>query len=977
LCFVNTVRQTDALHDPPNRGDVGGWPRGMQGDIVEARLFGSGPGRCSDGDAPLTEPPSTGSARDPPLPKGAILDGMQLQFLATKLVPPRCEGLIPRPRLLDVASQLSGKKLAVIKAPAGFGKTSLAAAWSQDLQQSGNAVGWLTIDPDDNEPQTFIFYLCHGLQRACDTVGVAAINLIQERFLLDPRAILSTLLNDLADIDDEIYLTLEDYHWITNPEVHETLSFFLKHAPSNCHVVLTTRTEPPLPLASLRAQNRLLEFDAPALRFDLQETRNFVEAERPGTLVPSELRLLHEKTEGWPAALRVVTSTSLQLDQDFGQYVRNLSGAQRPIGAYLEEMLDGLPRDVVQFMLRTAVLDRICAPLCEVVTGANSGQELLQSIEQRQLLLLPLDQDGQWYRYHPLLAEYLSLRLESELGNEIPGLHQRASLWYAAHELWSEAVQHALAAGDAIRALTWIKNCAMPLVKRGDLFTLLGWQRLFPTGLMRGQPEVGLAIAWGMALAVRYDESLTLLSELERDISADHSHDQEDFRCEFDTIRSVALALKDDSEAALSLAQNCLGRSADPWTANVVSNVVRFGRLKRGDLREFYATPWIPYSLDEDRRNVFASVYYRCFQGMAEAQQLRFASADRYYLDALRLAEQHVGPNSVAAALPACLIARIRYEQGRLDEAEALLIYRVPLINAGTLLDCVLSAYSVMARIAVHRMNVEWAHTLLELAENQGNARGWGRLSAAAILERARLFLNEGRMDEGAGCIKRLERLAAEYPAATNCAWSDIHRFAAFGRAYLASAEERFEDAISILSGLRNEFESVGNRQLAFRAQTHEAIVRFRAKQVAKALKSFGDVVTVFARGGIYQPVLDEGKDVGPLLAAFQNKLERTGGSSEFISYIANLTAAWEARYETALQKAPATAVAETLSPRETDILRLIAEGLSNKEIARDLAIAPETVKSYVKNIFIKLKVERRAQAVSRAQFLGLAGVHR
>src|SRR5258707_3098150 len=226
-------------------------------------------------------------------------------------------------------------------------------------------------------------------------------------------------------------------------------------------------------------------------------------------------------------------------------------------------------------MLRTAVLDRLCAPLCEAVTGANSGQELLRTIEQRQLLLVPLDQEGQWYRYHSLLAEYLSLRLESELGNEIPGLHQRASLWYAGQELWTEAVQHAFAAGDAIRALAWIKNCAMPLVKRGDLFTLLGWQRLFPTGLMRGQPEVGLAIAWGMALAVRHDESLALLGELERDVSADHSHDQEAFRCEYDTIRSVALALKDDSEAALSIAQDCLTRTADPWTANVASLPIR------------------------------------------------------------------------------------------------------------------------------------------------------------------------------------------------------------------------------------------------------------------------------------------------------------------------------------------------------------------------------------------------------------------
>jgi ATP/maltotriose-dependent transcriptional regulator MalT len=294
---------------------------------------------------------------------------------------------IPRthPRLVDATSQLSEKRLAVVKGPAGFGKTSLAVTWLQRLQQSGNAVAWLTIDTDDDEPAIFLFYLAHALQHASEGVGATAIDLIQESFLINPRAI---------------------------------------------------------------------------------------------ALVPSDMKLLHEKTEGWPAALRIVVSTSIQSRQGIAQYVRKLSGSQRPIGAYLEDMLDGLPRDMVQFMLRTAILDRLCAPLCEALAGASSGPEWLGSIEKRQLLLVPLDQESHWYRYHPLLAEYLSQRLASELGNEIPGLHQRAALWYASQELWSDAVQHAIAAGDAVRALSWMENCAMPLVKRGDLFTLLGWQRL-------------------------------------------------------------------------------------------------------------------------------------------------------------------------------------------------------------------------------------------------------------------------------------------------------------------------------------------------------------------------------------------------------------------------------------------------------------------------------------------------------------------
>jgi LuxR family maltose regulon positive regulatory protein len=518
----------------------------------------------------------------------------------------------------------------------------------------------------------------------------------------------------------------------------------------------------------------------------------------------------------------------------------------------------------------------------------------------------------------------------------------------------------------------------MALVKQGDLFTLLGWQRLFPPGLVRGQPEVGLAVAWGLALAIRHEEALERLNEVERDIDPRLLQNTEAFRTECDAIRSVALALKDDSEPALTIAQDCLARSVDPWCANVASNIVRFGHLKRGDLREFYATPWIPYSLDEDKRNLFASVYYRCLQGMAEVQQLRITPAERYYIYAMRLAEQHVGPNSVAAALPVSLLARIRYEQGRLDEAESMLIDRIPLINAGTMLDCVLSAYTVMVRIAVDRANLESAHILLERAENLGDTRGWARLSAAAILERTRLCLREGRIAEGAEHLRRLEDLAAKYRAPTSCAWSDIHRYAALGRAYTASAQRRFDEAISILAALQHDLEGVHNRHFALRVEMLVATMKFRAEQLAEGLGSFGHIVAVFAKAGIYRTILDEGAEVGPLLLAFQQNAARTSRSPELQSFVSNLVDAWTSRHhpEADRQSQPSPTVG-ALSRRESDILKLIADGLSNKEIARDLAIAPETVKSHVKHIFTKLNVERRAQAVSRAQIPGPADAPR
>src|ERR1700743_1866063 len=328
------------------------------------------------------------------------------------------------------------------------------------------------------------------------------------------------------------------------------------------------------------------------------------------------------------------------------------------MASYLAEMLDGLPVEVVDFMLRTAILDRLSGPLCEAVTGSNSSRRILASLAQRQMLLTPLDHDGVWLRYHALLAEYLRQRLEADRGIETPELHRRAALWYASQELWSEAVQHAIAAGDSDRAISWIKNCAMTLIKRGDLFTLLDWQRQFPDELMRGQPEVRLAIAWGLVLALRFDEALQLATDIENDIPATHLP-ASDLLCECLTIRSVALVLKDDTERAVPLGEACVKGSSDPWTANVASNVLRYGHLKTGNLKQFHATPWIPYSAEEDRRNVFASVYRHCLKGLAEERQIRLAAADGNYREGLQIAEQGVGPNSIAAGLPPCLVARI------------------------------------------------------------------------------------------------------------------------------------------------------------------------------------------------------------------------------------------------------------------------------------------------------------------------------
>jgi LuxR family transcriptional regulator, maltose regulon positive regulatory protein len=564
----------------------------------------------------------------------------------------------------------------------------------------------------------------------------------------------------------------------------------------------------------------------------------------------------------------------------------------------------------------------------------------------RQLLLVPLDQEGRWYRYHPLLGGHLRQRLEAEHGDEIPELHRRACRWYSSQELWTDAVQHAIAAGDRDQAISWIGSCAMALVKKGDLLTLLGWQRLFPTELVRGQIKVRLAIAWGLALAMRFEESLQLLANIEHNIGSDDTHEGEVLGIECRTVRAVVALVSDDSRTALPLAEACLRQPTDPWTTNVASNVARFCHWKAGDLESFYATPWIPYSDDEDRWNVFSSIYRLCFQGLVEVQQLRLSAAEGYYLDAMRLAEQHVGPNSVAAAFPASLIAEIRYEQGRLDEAKAAVIDRLAIIDATAMLECTLRTYTVLARISACRKNIQHAYALLEKAENLGSTRRWGRLVAAALVERLGLNLAEGRTAEARACFDRLERLAAGYPAPMRCAWSDIHYYAALASAQMAEAENRPREAAAILAKLHQEAEVAHNDYVALRVGAQLSAVLLRANQLGEAASAFRRVLTAAAPAGICQTILDQGPEIGALLVRFQEDAERTARSRELLPYVGSLIARWGDRDQSRPSPNPSAAVSEALSARERNVLELIGRGQSNKEIARDLGITPLSLTS-------------------------------
>jgi LuxR family maltose regulon positive regulatory protein len=890
------------------------------------------------------------------------------QLLATKILRPRpARGLIERRRLSGLAAQVPAKQLTIIKAGAGFGKTSLALSWAQSLEEKEHRVAWFSIDAEDDEPTHFLFYFAHALRHTCAKLGSEVIDLMREGPLTLPQTIASTLINDLTNIDDEVVLFLDDYHLLTDPEVHKVMSFFIKRAPCNFHLVLTTRSTPDLALTKIRAQNQLLELDELALRFTFDETREFLERAGLNQLEMRDVRTLHAKTEGWPAILRIIASTKFRSTADLREFISRLSGAARPISSYLQEMLDGLQPDMVQFMLRTSILDRLSASLCAAVTNVQSSGDLLKSIEQRQLLLMSLDNEGRWYRYHPLLVGYLRERLEAEHADEIAGLRLRAALWFAAQEMWADAVQYAILAGDTKQAADWAEKAAMALVKRGDMLTLLGW----PLAL-RGQIRSRLAVAWGLTLAMRFDEALRLISEIEADLDEQEQATSDTLSSECNVIKSVVIALQDDSEKALAIAEACLAqRLKEPWNANVASNVARFGHWKAGDVRSFYATPWVPFSAEESKWNIFASVYRLCLEGLMEMDQARADRADQYFDEAMGLAEQHVGPNSVCAAFPASLIALRHYHNGDLKAAEDLVIDRMHLIRAAGMLECVAPSYECLIKIAAYRNNIVHAFALLEEAEGLAEKRGWGRLLAMAQLWRLRLFLEEGRLSEAGACLERLEKLEAAHPAPVRCAWSSIRLIAKVGRASIAVANNHLHDAIQLLTSARHEAVDAKQLHRTLLIAVQLSTTLLQARDVVAAHRVFQDATRAAAVGKMSQLILDGGTQIGELLASLQdsptNKLH-----PELTSYAGDLMVRWRERHEPQALQKDKISVAELLSTRERNIINLIARGQSNKEVARDLGISPETVKSHMKHIFEKLKVEKRTQAVARAQSLGL-----
>jgi LuxR family maltose regulon positive regulatory protein len=464
----------------------------------------------------------------------------QADLVATKLIPPRPRpGVVVRPRLIRRLDDALSCRLALLSAPAGSGKTTLLGDW---LARQQCPVAWVSLDDGDDDPILFWMYVTTALEGALPGATGPALALLRAPRVPPLRNITAVLLNALGAAEQPVVLVLDDYHAITDQAIHETLGYVIDHLPAHVHVLLASRTDPPLALARLRAHGEILELHADTLRFTTEEAASFLAETMGLQLSPQQTALLETRTEGWIAGLQLA-ALSLRGQDDVTAFLETFTGSHRYIVDYLtDEVLDRQPGHIREFLLRTSPLDRLCGPLCDAVTGTGAGQEILAYLERAHLFLIPLDHERRWFRYHALFAEALRQRLQEALpADEIAGLHRRASAWIEHEGMLRDAVTHALAGGAMDRAATLVREITEACWKRGDAAAARAVLDALPDTFVQTRPRLCLFRSWMCLVSGRFPAGNHWLDEAERSLDATAAHTEP---AEHDALLGALLAIR-------------------------------------------------------------------------------------------------------------------------------------------------------------------------------------------------------------------------------------------------------------------------------------------------------------------------------------------------------------------------------------------------------------------------------------------------
>jgi LuxR family maltose regulon positive regulatory protein len=957
-------------------------------------------------------------------------------LLATKLfVPHPRPNAVPRSQLLPQLDRALSVPLTLVVAPAGFGKTTLLAEWLKQNDERGTMsdeanshrssfiahrfkAAWLSLDAGDNDLATFVRYLVAACQQLAAAAGQTTLALLQQPGLLPPAALLSPLVNDLATLPDTSVLVLDDTHALAAPIIQTALAFLVEYLPPRLHLILASREDPPLPLPRLRGRGQILELRARDLRFSLAESVVFLRDSMGVALTEAQVMTLNARTEGWAAGLQLA-ALALHDRADQASFVAALSGSQRYLGDYLAgEVLDRLPAHLKTFVLQTAILERMCGPLCDAVLGITMNDErrtmsratsdavssliadrssfgesysqlVLAELERRQLFLVPLDDERRWYRYHHLFADLLRARLrEGGSADGVAALHRRASAWYAGQRLVVEAVQHALAGVDWQTAARLVKKHGMLLIQTGQVHTVLGWLNALPAVVVQLSPTLCQIHALGLLFTNQFDASEVWLEAAERAIQPDMPADRvRRMRAIVAMVRGGIRYYTGDLAPAISLMQQALALLSEP-TGSVAASAAN--TRSRAVAARYAATV---YQLTGDvtaaserqaadtiapaRATGYTTEMLRSYTALAALQVLqgRLRTAAATYAEVERLVPGQDALLSLIGS-PSYYFGMgdLLCEWNDLDTAAGYLARGMELVQATLTDDAdgILRGYLALARLQQARGNGAAALTALDAFLQLARERQLFHL----LIERAMAMQ------------ARLKLLQGDLPAALR--WAEGSGLAVddelyFPReaAYLTLARLRIaagqaEEIVPLLDRLLVDARAKARMHSAIEILTLQALAYNARDDRPRALATLEQALALAEPEGYIRLFVDEGAQLAALLREAQKRGSATDYAARLLAafsdaeprtYIEDTGVRLDAPSPAALHSA---SLVEMLNERELAVLRLIVAGRSNREIADTLVIALSTVKTHINNLYGKLGIHSRTQAVARARAFGL-----
>jgi LuxR family transcriptional regulator, maltose regulon positive regulatory protein len=881
---------------------------------------------------------------------------MPTPILATKLyIPPLRPNVVSRPRLIEQLNEGLYRKLTLISAPAGFGKTTLVSAWVVGCDRQ---VAWLSLDEADGDPTRFLTYLVAALQTIAPNIGERVLGVLQSPQPPPTELILTALLNDMTTIQDNFVLVLDDYHVIEAKPVDHALTYLVEHLPPQMHLVIATREDPQLPLARLRARDRLTELRVTDLRFTPSEAAEFLTQVMGLTLSTEDIAALERRTEGWIAGLQLA-ALSMQGHQDTTSFIESFTGSHHFVLDYLvEEVLHQQSERIQMFLLRTSILDRLSGPLCDAVVldASASGQETLEYLEHANLFTIPLDNERRWYRYHHLFTDLLRQRLlqsaASSPGDERGGvdeLHRRASLWYEDHGLELEAFHHAAAANDVEHAARLVEGKGMPLHFRGAVAPVLNWLESLPKTVLDARPSLWVMYASALSMTGHLTGVEPKLQAAEAALQGTEPDDKtRNLVGHIAAIRALVAATQYQVETVIAQSRRALEylhpdnlavRTATIWKLG-------FAYQLQGDRAAASRAYTEAIAISQASGNIIINLSATIGLGnIQEAENQLYLAAETY-----RRVLQLAGDQPLQIIYEAHLgLARVLHEWNDLDAAEQHGRQSLHLARQyDTVIDRFVTCEVFLARLKLAQGDVAGAAAILAQASQSARQQNFvyriPEVAAAQVLT----LLRQGNLAAAAHLAQ-----AHDLPLSQ-------------ARVHLAQGDP--SAALAVLSPWRRQVEAKGWEDERLKVMVLQAVALQAHGEKDKAVQLLFDALALAEPGGFIRLFVDEGLPMAQLLfeaAAY-------GMMPEYIGKLLAVFEAEEQKSEDKSDRPPAQPLIEPLSQRELEVLHLIAQGFSNQEMSERLFLALDTVKGHNRKIFGKLQVQRRTEAVARARELGL-----